>query len=250
MMKALVTGASSGIGYDMAKQLSSLGYDIIAVARNKERLEKLKTEAAGEVQIISMDLDKKRNCYKLYEKCKDQNIDILVNGAGFGVFGSFRDTDLETELAMIKTNITALHILTKLFYRDMRVANHGTIMNIASVAGFLPGPLMSSYYASKAYVIRLTQAIYEENKSSGSKVKICLLCPGPVPTRFSERAGLQMGMKGLPSEYVAQYAVRKMLKGSFMIVPGGLIKATRVFAKIFPDALTAKGAMLMQHRKV
>jgi len=248
-MKALITGASSGIGYDIAKQLSLLGYDIIAVARNKERLAMLKEEAAGNVQTTSMDLDKRKNCYKLYESCKDQDIDILVNGAGFGLYGEFKDTDLETEITMIKTNITALHILTKLFYRDMNAKNKGTIMNVASVAGFVPGPLMSTYYASKAYVIRLTEAIHEEAKASGSKVRICLLCPGPVPTRFSETAGLKEGLRGLPSETVAKYAVKKMLKGSFMIIPGG-VKAVRFFAKVIPDSLTAKGAMLIQHRKM
>lgn len=248
-MKALITGASSGIGYDIAKELSALGYDIIAVARSKERLAKLKEEAAGNVQTISMDLDKKKNCFKLYESCKDQDIDILVNGAGFGLFGAFKDTDIETEITMIKTNITALHILTKLFYKDMSAKNKGTIMNVASVAGFVPGPLMSTYYASKAYVIRLTEAVREEARASGSKVRFCLLCPGPVPTRFAENAGIKEGFRGLSSETVAKYAVKKMLRGSFMIIPGG-VKALRFFAKVIPDSLTAKGALLVQHRKM
>lgn len=250
MMKALVTGASSGMGFDIAKQLSALGYEIIAVARNKERLEKLKAEAAGPVQIIRTDLDKRKNCYKLYESCREMDIDILVNGAGFGVYGEFKDTDLETEIKMLKTNITALHILTKLFYRDMRARNKGTIMNIASIAGFIPGPLMSSYYASKSYVIRLTQAIHEEIKATGSGVKVCLLCPGPVPTRFSETAGLTAGLRGLPSEVVAKIAVKKMMKGKFMIVPGGAVKAARFFTKVLPDSLTAKGALFIQRRKI
>lgn len=248
-MKALVTGASSGIGYDIAKYLSTLGYDIIAVARNKKRLADLKKQAAGNVVTVSMDLSRKKNCVALYEKYKDQDIDILVNGAGFGLYGMFLNTDLDTEIDMIKTNITALQILTKLFYREMSAKNKGKIMNIASAAGFLPGPMMSTYYASKAYVIRLTQAVNEEAKVSGSNVRLCVLCPGPVPTRFAQTAGLMSGLKGIPSEEVAKYAVDKMLAGRFMIVPGALMKAARFFTKILPDSLTVKSAFALQRRK-
>ncbi len=248
-MKALVTGASSGIGYDIAKYLSTLGYDIIAVARSKKRLADLKKQAAGNVLTVSMDLSKKKNCIALYEKYKDQDIDILVNGAGFGVYGTFRNTDLDTEVDMIKTNIVALQILTKLFYRDMSAKNKGKIMNIASAAGFLPGPMMSTYYASKAYVIRLTQAINEEAKASGSSVRLCVLCPGPVPTRFARTAGLKESTRGIPSETVAKYGVDKMLRGRFMIVPGALMKAAWFFTKILPDSLTAKSVLALQRRK-
>ena len=118
-MKALITGASSGIGRDMARYLSSLGYDIIAVAQNEERLKELQTELKTNVQIMSMDLSKKENCIELYEKTKNENIDLLINNAGFGVFGNFDETDLEREISLINTNITAVHILTKLYLKDM-----------------------------------------------------------------------------------------------------------------------------------
>lgn len=248
-MKALVTGASSGIGYEISIYLSRLGYDIIAVARDQERLEKLKAEAAGDVQIISMDLGQEDNCMELYERVHSQNIDILINNAGFGVFGEFIKTDLERELSMIHTNISALHILTKLFFRDMEAKNKGTIMNVASIAGFMPGPMMAGYYASKAYVIRLTQAIREEILVRKSNVHVCLLCPGPVNTRFSQTAEFEKDLKGLSAPFVAKYAVDRMLKGKFMIVPGGGVKAARVLAKMFPDSLTAKGAYYMQRKK-
>jgi len=122
-------------------------------------------------------------------------------------------------------------------------------MNVASIAGFMPGPLMSGYYASKAYVARLTQAIREEAAVRKSKVRFSLLCPGPVSTRFDQTAGIEMGLKSMSAEFVARYAVDRMLRGKFMIVPGAGIKAAKLFGKIFPDALTAKGAMLMQGKK-
>ncbi len=248
-MKALITGASSGIGYEMAKYLSALGYDIIAVARDLARLEKLKSEAAGEVQVITEDLSQEKNCMDLYEKLKNQGIDLLINNAGFGLYGEFLDADLERELSMIHTNISALHILTKLFYRDMAAKNRGTIMNVASVAGFMPGPMMAGYYASKAYVIRLTRAIREEILARKSLVRVSVLCPGPVDTRFNQTAEVEKDLKGLSAAYVAKYAVDRMLKGRFMIVPGLSIKAAWIFAKIFPESMTAKGAYYMQKKK-
>lgn len=248
-MKALVTGASSGIGYEMAKYLSALGYDIIAVARDQARLKMLKSESAGSVEAISMDLEREENCLKLYETVRDRDIGILINNAGFGLFGEFLNTDLERELSMIRTNITALHILTKLFYRDMAEKNRGTIMNVASIAGFMPGPMMAGYYASKAYVTRLSQAIREEIRNRKLNVHICLLCPGPVDTRFNQTAQVKKDLKGLSAPYVARYGVDNMLKGKFMIVPGFSVKAARVMAKIFPESLTAKCAYYAQSKK-
>lgn len=248
-MIALVTGASSGIGYEMAKYLSNLGYEIIAVARDEARLEKLKSEAADSVRIIPLDLSQEKNCIELYERVHHQDIDVLINNAGFGLFGEFLKTDLERELSMIHTNISALHILTKLFYRDMAEKNKGTIMNVASIAGFMPGPMMAGYYASKAYVIRLTQAIREEILTRKTNVHICLLCPGPVNTRFGQTAEFEKDLKGLSATYVAKYGIDCMLKGKIMIVPGVGVKAARALAKIFPDSLTAKGAYFMQKKK-
>ena len=152
-MRALITGASSGIGRDIARELSKREYDLVIVARNKEKLEELKSELTTKVEIIEMDLTLEENCKKLYEQAKD--IDILVNNAGLGEFGKFTETDLEKELTIIKTNITALHILTKLYLQDMTKRDSGRILNVASISGFMPGPLMATYYASKAYVVLL-----------------------------------------------------------------------------------------------
>ena len=234
-MKALITGASSGIGRDMAKYLSKLGYDLVIVARNREALEELKKELKTNIEIVPMDLSKSENCYKLYEQIKE--IDILINNAGFGEFGNFVNTNLEKEISMIETNITALHILTKLYLKDMVEKDKGHIMNVASIAGFMPGPLMATYYASKNYVVSLTRAIEKELKKKKSNVKLSLLCPGPVNTNFNNVANVKFKAKGLSSEYVAKYAVDKMLKKKFMIVPGFGIKCTKFLTKIMPTSL-------------
>ena len=247
-MKALITGASSGIGRDIAKELSEKGYDLILVARNLKKLEELKTELKTNIEIESIDVSIEENCKKLHEKYKD--IDILINNAGFGDCGYFTRTSLEKELSMIKTNIVAYHILMKLYLQDMKKKDIGIILNVASIAGFMPGPLMATYYATKAYVVRISEAIREELKREKSKVKISILCPGPVDTNFNKVADVQFALKGLSSEYVAKYAINKMLKGKFYIVPGLKIKLAKFGAKIVPSNLVAKVSYKMQKRKI
>lgn len=156
-MKALVTGASSGIGRDISRVLSNMGYDIIAVARDEEKLNQLKDELSTKVEIIAVDLSCPQNCKELYKTVQNKDIDILVNNAGFGEFGEFTTTNLDKELSMINTNITAVHILTKLFLQDMVKKDSGYILNVASIAGFMPGPLMATYYSTKSYIVRLTR---------------------------------------------------------------------------------------------
>jgi hypothetical protein len=248
-MRALVTGASSGIGRDIAKYLSSLGYDIIAVARDGEALNKLKEELQTKVEIFSVDLSDEESCTQLYKAIKNKKIDVLVNNAGFGDFGEFVETDLDKELNMINVNIKAVHILTKLFLQDMVKRDSGYILNVASIAGFMPGPLMATYYSTKAYIVRLTQGIYTELKKKKSKVKICVLCPGPVNTNFNKTANVKFSLKGLSSQYVAKYAVDNMFKGKLIILPGTKIKVVRFFAKITPEKLVAKICMIMQKKK-
>lgn len=248
-MKALITGASSGIGRDMARYLSTLGYDIIAVAQNEDRLKELKEEIKANVQIISTDLSKKENCIELYEKTKNENIDLLVNNAGFGVFGNFDETELEREISLINTNITAVHILTKLFLKDMIKRDKGRILNVSSIASFAPGPLMAAYYASKAYVTSLTKGIYRELKKKKSNVHISVLCPGPVATNFNNVAGVHFSIKELSSEYVAKYAIDRTLKGKLVIVPGFLNKIIRVLSKLSPSKLASEVVYHNQTRK-
>lgn len=248
-MKALITGASSGIGRDMARVLAARGCDLILVARRQERLEQLAEELTVHCRIITLDLSKRENCRRLYDLTKDDGVNILINNAGFGLFGPFADTDLDRELEMLDTNIGAVHILTKLFYRDFVAKDRGYILNVASTAAFLPGPLLSTYYASKAYVLRLTQALHEELRRRGSRVRVSVLCPGPVRTEFDEVANVSFGLKGLDSADVAAYAIDRMLAGQLVIVPGLLLKMTRVASHLLPDKLLTRVAYRIQKKK-
>lgn len=247
-MRALITGASSGMGRDMAKELSQKGYDLILVARDLEKLQEVKKELKTNVEIVCMDLSKEENCKKIHENYKD--IDILINNAGFGDCGYFTKTKLEKEIVMIETNIIAYHILTKLYLQDMKEKNSGKILNVASIAGFMPGPLMATYYATKNYVVRLSEAIREELRKEKSKVQISILCPGPVNTNFNKVADVEFALKGLSSEYVARYTIEKLLRGKFYIIPGWKIKLAKIASKIAPTNFVAKICYNMQKRKI
>lgn len=250
-MKVLITGASSGIGRDMAREFAKRKYDLVVVARDEKRLNELKTELEVkykiDVKTVVKDLSEEENCISLYEENKD--IDILVNNAGFGVFGEFTKTDLQKELNLIKTNLVAVHILTKLYLKNMVEKNSGKILNVSSIAGSMPGPLMCAYYSSKAYVLRLSEGIREELNKKKSNVKISVLQPGPVNTNFNNVAGVKFNLSSKSSEYVAKYAVEKFLEGKFDIVPGFMIKCAKFMSKIVPDCIVAKVCYYMQEKK-
>ncbi len=248
-MKALVTGASSGIGRDIAIYLGSLGYDLILVSRDENRLKETAKRIKTDVIIYPIDLCGKDNCFKLYDRFKDENIDILVNGAGFGLFGNTWETDINKELKMIDLNITAVHILTKLFLQDMVKKDRGYILNIASSAGFLSGPILNTYYASKNYVAKWTMAIYEELRKVKSNVHISCLCPGPVDTNFNKVAGGSFNMKALSSEYVAHYGIDKMLKNKLLIVPGFTVKLGLFFNRFISNKMSLKIVYNIQSKK-
>ena len=247
-MKVLITGASSGIGRDIARELSKRGYELILVSRDIERLNRVKEQLKTKVETVSVDLSVAENCIKLHERFRD--IDLLVNNAGFGDCGKFTETKLDKELKMIDTNIVAYHILTKLYLQDMKERNRGRILNVASIAGFMPGPLMATYYATKSYVVRLSESIREELRREKSKVQISILCPGPVDTNFNKVADVQFALKGLSSQYVAKYAINEMIKGKFYIVPGTKIKLAKFASKITPSNIVARVSYNMQKRKI
>ncbi len=249
-MKALITGASSGIGRDMARYLASKGWDLILVARREDRLKELKEEfSAVNVRTIVTDVGDAACCRKLYEMAKDDGVDFLINNAGFGLAGEFTATDLDTELNMIDVNIRALHILTKLFLRDFVARDSGYILNVASSAGFMPGPLLSTYYASKNYVLRLSEAIYEELRHKNSRVKISALCPGPVNTEFNKVARVKFAVNGISSEDCARIAVDGALKGKLVIIPSFPIKAGLFFRRFAGEKFLLKLAYNFQRRK-
>lgn len=233
-MKALITGASSGIGKNMAYVLANKGIDLILVARNKDELLKIKANVKVNVEVIELDLLKEKNVFKLYEMCKDRNIDILINNAGFGLFGLFTETDLARELEMIDLNIKAYHILTKLFLKDFVEKDNGYILNVASSAGFMAGPRLSTYYATKNYVLKLTIAINEELRQSGSNVVVSALCPGPVNTNFNKVAHGEFSIKEASPKYVAEYAINKLFKKKMIIIPTFRIKLGIFLLRILP----------------
>ena len=238
-MKALITGASSGIGLDMARYLASKNCELILVSRNKEKLEKIQEQLPTKTTIIVADLSNEQ-----------RNIDILINNAGLGDFGYLTDTDLNKDLELINTNIKAVHILTKYLVKDMEKREEDTyIMNVASSAAFQPGPLMSTYYATKSYVYQLTEALYYEEKKKGSNVHVSVLCPGPVATNFNEVAGVNFSVKPLESTYVAKYAIDKMFKNKMLIIPGFKMKCAKFFSRFASDKFLLKVIYRIQKKK-
>lgn len=248
-MKALITGASSGIGRDMAKYLASKNIDLILVARRKEKLEELASELKVNVKIISLDLSNEKNVYKLYDKCKCENIDILINNAGFGLFGDFSNTDLDIELNMIDVNIKAPHILTKLFLKDFIKKDNGYILNVCSSAGFMAGPKLNTYYATKNYLTKLTMAINEELRQKNSNVIVSALCPGPTSTEFNKVAKGTFNIKEISSEYVAKYGIDKMFERKMIIIPTLLMKLGNFGLRFIPYRLQLIIAYHIQFRK-
>lgn len=249
-MKALITGASSGIGKDMAKYLASLGYDLILVGRRKGNLLDLKKELNVNVKVMPLDLSEFDNVEELYNEVKKDDIDILINNAGFGLFGEFHKTDVETEMKMINVNIKQVHYLTKMFLRDFYKKDKGYILNVASSAGFMAGPKLSTYYATKNYVLRLSQAIYEELRRNKSNVHISVLCPGPVDTEFNKVAHGEFHTKSASSEYVAKYAIDKMLKNKLIIIPTLRMKVAIFLTRLVPTKLLLKITYNIQDRKI
>ncbi len=249
-MKALVTGASSGIGREIARYLAKLGYDLIIAARSTDKLNALKDELSFvNVRVITIDFSREQDAFDLYNHIKEEQIDFLVNCAGFGAYGKFLDVPLEKEIELIHTNISSLHILTKLYLKDMVNRGRGYILNVGSAAGFLAGPTFSSYYASKNYVVRLTQAIHEELRRDKINVGVSVLCPGPVVTNFNNTANVKFCIKGLTPDFVARYAVDKTLSGKAVITPGFTMKATKFFQHFVSENMLTKISYNVQSKK-
>ena len=225
-MKILITGASSGIGLDMARYLATQKHELILVARDKERLEEVQQQLKTIVTIIVADLSNEQKVKELYVLLKKENIDVLINNAGFGACGYFTEADLNNEL------------------------DSGYILNVASSAAFQPGPLMSTYYATKSYVYQLTAGIYYEQKKKKSNVNISVLCPGPTATNFLKDANVKFAIKPLSSEFVAKYAIDKMFAKKMLIIPGFKMKCAKFLGRFAPDKLLLKIIYRIQKRKV
>lgn len=236
-MLALITGGTSGIGKDIAINLSNKGYDLILVSRSENDLDYIKSKCNTKVEFISLDLTIETNCYKLLDITKDLDIDIFINNAGFGDIGYIDKTDIKKEVNIVKVNDIALLILGKEFIKRFILKDRGHVMFVASAASFGVAPYMNVYYASKAFVYSLSHGYYRELKDRKSNVKIHVLCPGPVDTRFNEKANTKFNMHALSSTYVSNYAVKKMFKNKFEIVPGFNIKLLHFFSHFVPKKL-------------
>lgn len=248
---AVITGASSGLGREFAKLYSTRGYDIVLVARRKDRLEELAGELKCETRIIAADLSDRETCKGLFGEVSDLNVQLLINCAGFGAVGSFEQLDLDRQVSMIDVNCTAAAILTHEFLKDFRYRDSGAILNVASAAGLLPGgPNMAMYYATKAFVVSLTNGIYEELKSAGSHVKIAALCPGPVDTEFNDVAEVKFSMKGITPQYCVKCAARGLDRGDRIIIPENAFGAAKAAVKLIPEGISMKAIGFNQKSKL
>lgn len=247
--RTLITGATSGIGLEMARLMASKGHDLVLVARRKEKLEALKKELEHgydvSVDIFVKDLAETGASLEVFNFTVRNNIhvDILINNAGFGDYGKFYYRDLEKQSRMIKVNIVALMELTHLYLPEMLTDSKGRIMNVASVAGFQPGPLMSVYYASKAFVLSFTEALSVELRGSG--VRVTALCPGPTVTDFGRVAEFRRSeklknLKGHSAQEVAEYGIRALFANKVIAIPGKLNKTLVLMAKLMPRSLVRR----------
>lgn len=244
-LTALVTGASSGIGLDLARLFAADGYNLILVARSADRLGEIAEALQAKHKIgaiaVPIDLADPAAPEELHRVLEEQGfpVDVLVNNAGFGTHGPFAGAELAAELQMLQVNVVALTQLTRLFLPNMLMNRRGRILNVASTAAFQPGPLMSVYYASKAYVLSFTEAIAAELQGSG--VTVTALCPGPTDTAFQKRAGVEMTAlfraNAMTSESVARIGYQGMLKGKRLVVPGFKNKALATAVRFTPRKL-------------
>jgi short-subunit dehydrogenase len=246
---ALITGASTGIGYELAELFATDGYDLVLVARSKGKLnagaKRWRTALGIRTTVVAKDLSDPATIPFIARLLHREKImvDVLVNNAGFGLRGEFATTPLDVELEMIQVNVVALTRLTKLLLPAMIARSSGRIMNVSSTAGFQPGPRMAVYYASKAYVLNFSEALAEELVGTG--VTVTALCPGPVRTGFAERAGtletrifkspLTMDVKP-----VAEAGYRGLMRGKRIVIPGVLNWLGVQANRISPRVLTAK----------
>lgn len=239
---ACVTGASSGIGAEFARQLAAEGYSVILVARREDRLVDIGQELASdyhvECECITADLSDLNECEKLvlYLKSKrEMPLDILINNAGFGAVGRFDKSDISADLNMIDVNVKALHYIAHQMMPHFIERDYGHIINVGSVAGLMPGgPYMATYYATKSYVVSLTNALAEELKRLGSHAQVHALCPGPVNTEFNDVANVKFSLKGISARECVSYCIDEADKGKIIIVPNMMVKAAVIASKFAP----------------
>lgn len=253
----LITGASSGIGYEFAKLFAQNNYNLVLVARSQQKLiqvaDELKEKFGISVKIITKDLAIPTSPEEIFTEIQQESlkIDILVNNAGFATYGLFSEIDLNTELQMLQLNVVALTHLTKLFLREMHKQKEGKILNIASTAAFQPGPLMAVYYATKAYVLSFSEAI--ANELSGSGITVTALCPGPTASGFQQRADMEQSKlvnnkKIMDAETVAIIGYRGLMKNQRVVVPGRKNQLLALSIRFTPRNLVTQIVRNMQSK--
>lgn len=251
MPTALITGASGGIGLELARVFAREGYGLVLIARNQKRLEGIAQELRpAEAQAIAMDLSLPGAAEEIHGKVP--KVDVLVNNAGFGVFGKFVEKGLAEELNMMQLNMTALVTLTRLYLPAMISAGNGKIMNVASTAAFQPGPLMAIYFATKAFVLSFSEAI--ANELAGTGVIVSALCPGPTASDFQERAkmqksGLVKGRKMMDARTVAEAGYRGLMAGKTVVIPGFGNKLLTQSLRLSPRSVVTKMVRRMQEER-
>lgn len=247
---AVITGASSGIGLEFARQLAQRGYVLVLTARKEERLKKAAESIPTECEIITADLEKEEECYRFFELIKEKDIEVFINNAGFGDCGKFAETDLSKEIAMIQVNVTAMHILMKLMLQKMKKQGYGYLLNVASSAGLMhAGPYMATYYATKSYVASMTQAVAVELSREKSHVYVGCLCPGPVNTEFNRVANVEFALKGISPKECVRYAMKKMFARKVVIVPTMVMKLAVFACHISPRAISTRITARQQKKK-
>lgn len=255
MQTALITGASSGIGAELARVFARNGYRLVLTARREERLRELASELGeGRITVIAADLCAPEGARALHDRVTQAGIhvDVLVNNAGLGGFGLFAGQSPERQAEMMQVNMVALTCLTRLFLPPMIGRHRGGILNVASMAAYQPGPLMSVYYASKAYVLSLSEALAEEVRGQG--VVVTALCPGPVHTEFGKVAGVEtfgeLEQLAVDVRTVAEQAFAGFSSGKRVVIPGWRNRLLAILSKVAPRSLAAKVVMALQGSKV
>lgn len=243
MEYCLITGPSSGIGYELAKKFAENKVNLVLVSRKKKKLEEIKKQFEEEYKIkclvISNDLSVSNSGKKVYDEVKKNKIKIkyLVNNAGFGSYGLFRDLDIKSELKMIDLNIRSLVEITHLFIPDL-IKNKGRIMNLSSIAAFQPIPTMATYASTKSFVLYFSESLREELSDSG--VSVSCVCPGMTKTNFQKEAGIDETSYGMEAEEVAEISYDKFMQGKGLIITGPMNRISSAFGKLLPSSFSAK----------